>query len=100
MMKSVLKYCCAALAMCVGTLAFASDVLLNTQLVAAYVGQAETFGGASAKFKQELAFMADSSEARMCSSTGALMKQSHGFLQARASEVTKGTTGSTVSLYS
>lgn len=98
MLKSVLKYCCLALAACVGSFAFASDVMQQTRVIAAYVAQTETFGAASAQFKNELNFMADTGDTRMCSRSGALVKDSHGFLQASASEVTKGTTGSTVSL--
>lgn len=98
MLKSVMKYCCLALAACLGSVAYAADVVHQTRIVAAYVAASETFGGAVAKFNRELAYMADTGDARMCSRSGALVKDSHGFLQASASEVTKGTTGRTVSL--
>ena len=96
MLKSVLKYCCLALAVCVGSLAFAGvDERPDLITALAYISD---HGAAGAKLQAELNHMADSGDTRMCSSTGALMKDSHGYLQASASEVTKGTTGSTVSL--
>lgn len=99
MMKHIVSYCCLALAACVGSFATAADFATHARIVTAYVANADTFGGASAKFKSELAYMADNGETRLCNRSGALVRDSHGFLQASASEVTKGTTGSTVSLY-
>lgn len=99
MLKHLVRYCCLALAACVGSFATAADFVTPVRIVTAYVAHTDTFGGASAKFKSELAYMADIGETRLCSQSGALVRDSHGFLQASASEVTKGTTGSTVSLY-
>lgn len=98
MMKSVLKYCCIALAACVGSFAFAADVVQHTRLVAAYVTAADTYGGEVAKLHGELAHMANASDAPLCTVANGLVRDSHGYLQASASEVTKGTTGSTVTV--
>lgn len=97
MLKSVLKYCCLALAACLGSFAYAStDELPDVITALAYISD---HGAAGAKLQAELNHMADSGDTRMCSSTGALMKDSHGYLQASASEVTKGTTGVGAGLY-
>lgn len=91
MLKSVLKYFCLALAACVGSFAYAGvDESPDLITALAYISD---HGAASAKLQVELNHMAASGDARLCSSTGALMKDSHGYLQASASEVTKGTTG-------
>lgn len=100
MISRVLRYCCLALAACVGTLAFAAtpDESRFATFGAVLLDQGN-YGVASTKFTLEQAYVGDSADSRLCSSTAGLLKNSHGFLQATADEVAKGTTGSTVSLF-
>lgn len=100
MISRVLRYCCLALAACVGNLAFAATPDNSRyDTFAAVLFDQGNYGVASTKFTLEQAFVADASEGRLCSLTAGLLKNSHGFLQATANEVAKGTTGSTVSLF-
>lgn len=100
MISRVLRYCCLALAACVGNLAFAAAPLDHrTAVIASVLLDQGSYGQASTKFHLEQAYVADSGETRLCSSTAGLLKDAHGFMQVTADEVAKGTTGSTVSLY-
>lgn len=89
--KRLVFFLCSALAFCFGSLALADDFhpLHSLSMVVATVGN---YGDAYAKYHAEQSYMQALPE-RMCSSTASLVKDSHGYLQASASEVTKGTIG-------
>lgn len=102
MISRCLRYCFAVVAMCFGGIAMAdtgfgeSYKFLGYQVVSAFES-ASAYGHDAALFDARQAEMYGS-QSSMLSSTAGLMKNSHGFLQATADEVAKGTTGSTVSL--
>lgn len=102
MISRCLRFAFAAIAMCFGGLAFADTgegyrSALVYQTVSAFE-TASAYGYDLASFKAEQAYMTQRSSTENAAVAG-LMKDSHGFLQATADEVAKGTTGSTVSLY-
>lgn len=93
MISRVLRYCCMALAMCVASVAFAAEPM--TRYAVSVVGYQ---GKAQAEFDARQVQMVVGGADRLCSSTGGLLKDAHGFLQVSADEVAKGMTGSTVLL--
>lgn len=103
MISRCIRYCMAALAMCFGTFAFASDDFKTgfgySDYLSFHTASAFKSGGAYgadyALFNARQAYMADAERTELAGS-GNLMKDSHGFMQAAAYEVAKGTTGSTV----
>ena len=103
MISRCLSYVFAAMAMCFGGLALAdtgfgaSTKYLSYQAVSAFES-ASSYGHDVASFNAKQAHMARQSGTEDAAIAG-LMKDSHGFLQATADEVAKGTTGSSVSLY-
>ena len=103
MIRRCLSYVFAAMAMCFGGLALAetgfgaSTKYLSYQAVSAFE-TAGSYGHDVASFKAEQAHMVRHSGTEDAAVAG-LLKDSHGFMQATADEVAKGTTGSTVSLY-
>lgn len=97
--SSYLKYAFAALAMCFGSFAFAAtDPVQYGYTLKHALADAGAYGALSAQFKAEQAQMLDERTSNSSGNAG-LVKASHGFMQAAADEVTKGTTGSTVGLY-
>lgn len=102
MIRRCLSYAFAALVMCFGGLAFADTGFGYSKYLSYQTASAFETGGAYghdvASFKAEQALMARQSDTDVATA-GGLLKDKHGFLQATADEVAKGTTGSTVSLY-
>ena len=102
MIRRYLGYAFAALAMCFGGLAFADTGFgyskYLTYKTASAFETASAYGYDVASFKAEQAQMARQSDVNVAK-VGGLLKDKHGFMQATADEVAKGTTGSTVSLY-
>ena len=98
--RSILHMCVVALAFCLGSFAYAAtDPVEYGYALKAALADVGAIGADTARFHIEQAYML--SHERMCTVISAgLVKESHGFLQAAADEVAKGTTGSTVSLYS
>lgn len=103
MISRVLRYCCAALALCVGSVAFADSGVgfgaskyFGYQVASAF-SEGGKYGHDVALHEARQAQMANASCSQSVSVAG-LLKDSHGFLQAAADEVAKGTTGSTVEL--
>lgn len=91
-----------AMAMCFGGLAFADTGegyrnALVYQTTSAFE-TAGAYGHDVVLFQAKQAQMASDERTELARS-GNLLKDSHGFMQAAADEVAKGTTGSTVSLY-
>ena len=101
MISRVIGYAFAAVAMCFGALAFADTgegyrSYLSYQTASAFESSGK-YGHDVALYEARQSQMRSVSSSLNASAAG-LMKDSHGFLQAAASEVTGGTTGSTVSL--
>lgn len=102
MISRCLRYVFAAVAMCFGGLALAdtgfgaSTKYFGYQAVSAFES-ASVYGHDVAIFNARQAEMYGS-DCSMLAATSGLLKDSHGFMQAAADEVAKGTTGSTVSL--
>lgn len=102
MISRVLRYALASLVMCFGGLAFADvGVGAGTKYFGYQVASAFESSGKHghdvALHEARQAQMANASCSQSVSVAG-LLKDSHGFLQAAADEVAKGTTGSTVEL--
>lgn len=92
MISRVLRYCCMALAMCVGSVAFAAEPVARYAVsVVGYQGKAQ------AEFDARQVQMV-AGERTELAQAGGLLKDAHGFLQLSADEVAKGMTGSTVLL--
>lgn len=92
-----LRYAMAALTLCFGSFAYAGDDLRPWDTVKFMVAQVGSHGADQAQFQAEQTF-AYTGRTQSQDLTASLLTASHGFLQASADEVTKGTTGSTVSL--
>lgn len=102
MFRSVLSFCCYALAMCVGMvgMASASERLISYHLQQAVATVGE-HGSQEAKFKAELAYTKEWSDERPDTVTGVLARESNGFrlismianLAPTVSGVAKGKTG-------
>ncbi len=98
MIPRYLRYAFACVAMCFGTFAFASvDPVGYGHTLKQTLASVGDYGTASAKLKVELAHMHQERTSNLLANAG-LIRDSHGFLQSSADEVTKGVTGSTVSL--
>lgn len=103
MISRWIRFAFAAVAMCFGGLALAdtgfgaSTKYLGYQAVSAFES-ASAYGHDVASFNAVQAHMARQSGTEDAAVAG-LLKDSHGFMQATADEVAKGTTGSTVSLF-
>lgn len=102
MISRCLRFAFAAMAMCFGGLALADTgegyrSALVYQTVSAFE-TASAYGHDLASFKAEQAHMARQIGIENATATG-LLKDKHGFMQATADEVAKGTTGSTVNLF-
>lgn len=92
------RWAFAAVALCFGTFAFASvDPVGYGYTLKQSVADVGDYGALSAKFVAEVAYQHGERTSNL-SDTSGLLRDSHGFLQAAADEVAKGTTGSTVSL--
>lgn len=102
MIRRCLTYAFAALAMCFGGLAFADTGYgyskYLTYRTASAFETAGAYGHDLTSFKAEQAHMARTGDTDVAT-VGGLLKDKHGYMQATADEVAKGTTGSTVSLY-
>lgn len=86
-------------AFCFGSFAYAAtDPVEYGHVLSFVLADVGAIGTDTAKFHAEQAYMITSE--RMCNSnSGALITDSHGFMQVSADEVVKGRTGSRVSHY-
>ena len=89
----------AVVGFCFGSFAYAAtDPVEYGHVLSFVLADVGAIGTDTAKFHAEQAYMITS--VRMCNgNSGALITDSHGFMQVSADEVAKGTTGSTVSHY-
>lgn len=93
MIHRMLRYCCMALAMCLGSVAFAADPIVHHSFTIA-----GDQGRDQAAFAAREVQMIAAGGRQGSSPTAGLLKDAHGFLQITADEVAEGVTGSTVLL--
>jgi hypothetical protein len=90
--RSMLSACLGALALCMGSFAYASEALPQAMYFA--VATMGAYGAEYAQFEQTVHQQTASVGQVPSMSVGNLLVQSHGFVQASVGEVAKGTVGS------